>query len=89
MYDAGYRRIVNIDVRMQCSSHLNSVDPQHIHCASARADEQYSKAVIEQMAARHTSRPEMTWLEMDIFDLQFGEEFDLVIDKGTSACTGR
>lgn len=34
------------------------------------------------MAARHTSRPEMTWLEMDIFDLQFDEEFDLVIDKG-------
>jgi hypothetical protein len=44
--------------------------------------QQYSKAVIDQMAARHTSRPDMTWLEMDIFDLQFGEEFDLVIDKG-------
>jgi hypothetical protein len=36
------------------------------------------------MAARHTSRPEMQWLEMDVLDLQFGEgEFDLVVDKGT------
>lgn len=34
------------------------------------------------MKARHTSRPEMTWLEMDVLDLKFGEEFDLVVDKG-------
>jgi hypothetical protein len=26
----------------------------------------------------------MEWLEMDVLDLQFGEEFDLVIDKGES-----
>ncbi|OXB33709.1 hypothetical protein J007_06636 [Cryptococcus neoformans] len=45
----------------------------------------YSKIVIEQMQERHVEkRPEMTWLEMDVMDLKFGEnEFDLVIDKGT------
>lgn len=38
------------------------------------------------MRERHTSRPEMTWLEMDVLDLQFGEdEFDLVVDKGEAA----
>ncbi len=47
-------------------------------------DMQYSKAVIEQMKARHSaSRPEMTWLEMDVLDMKFEDEpFDLVIDKG-------
>lgn len=35
------------------------------------------------MKEKHVSRPEMTWLEMDVLDLQFGEEeFDLVVDKG-------
>lgn len=36
------------------------------------------------MQERHVEkRPEMTWLEMDVMDLKFGEnEFDLVIDKG-------
>ncbi|KAL0240466.1 hypothetical protein I308_106260 [Cryptococcus tetragattii IND107] len=45
----------------------------------------YSKIVIEQMQERHSEkRPEMTWLEMDVMDLKFGEnEFDLIIDKGT------
>ncbi|KGB79114.2 hypothetical protein CNBG_4952 [Cryptococcus deuterogattii R265] len=45
----------------------------------------YSKIVIEQMQERHAEkRPEMTWLEMDVMDLKFGEnEFDLIIDKGT------
>ncbi|AFR98749.2 hypothetical protein CNAG_06520 [Cryptococcus neoformans var. grubii H99] len=45
----------------------------------------YSKIVIEQMQERHVEkRPEMTWLEMDVMNLKFGEnEFDLVIDKGT------
>jgi succinate dehydrogenase flavin-adding protein (antitoxin of CptAB toxin-antitoxin module) len=37
------------------------------------------------MKERHISRPEMTWLEMDVLDLKFGEEeFDLVVDKGES-----
>lgn len=40
--------------------------------------------MIEQMTSRHESRPEMQWIEMDVLDLQFGEEFDLVIDKGGS-----
>lgn len=44
---------------------------------------QYSAALIAQMKEKHASRPEMTWLEMDVLDLQFGEEeFDLVVDKG-------
>jgi len=44
---------------------------------------QYSAALIAQMKEKHVSRPEMTWLEMDVLDLQFGEEeFDLVVDKG-------
>lgn len=36
------------------------------------------------MQERHAEkRPEMTWLEMDVMDLKFGEnEFDLIIDKG-------
>ena len=52
------------------------------------ADIQYSAALIAQMREKHASRPEMTWLEMDVLDLQFGEEeFDLVVDKGLSART--
>ena len=44
---------------------------------------QYSSAVITQMKERHASRPEMQWIEMDVLDLQYGEEeFDLVVDKG-------
>ncbi|KAK1921522.1 S-adenosyl-L-methionine-dependent methyltransferase [Papiliotrema laurentii] len=44
----------------------------------------YSSAVITQMKERHASRPEMQWIEMDVLDLQYGEEeFDLVVDKGT------
>ncbi|ODO07656.1 hypothetical protein L198_01237 [Cryptococcus wingfieldii CBS 7118] len=45
----------------------------------------YSKTVIDQMRERHSeARPEMTWLEMDILNLQFADdEFDLVVDKGT------
>ncbi|WVF69944.1 hypothetical protein IAT40_004729 [Kwoniella sp. CBS 6097] len=44
----------------------------------------YSKVVIDQMKERHTSRPLMEWHEMDVLDLQYGEEeFDLVVDKGT------
>ena len=50
------------------------------------AHEQYSAALITQMRERHTSRPEMTWLEMDVLEMQFGEdEFDLVVDKGKAA----
>lgn len=37
------------------------------------------------MKEKHASREGMTWLEMDVLDLQFGEdEFDLVLDKGQS-----
>ncbi|KAL1406245.1 hypothetical protein Q8F55_007939 [Vanrija albida] len=43
----------------------------------------FSTALIEQMKVRHEGRPGMEWLEMDIMDLKFGEEFDLVVDKGT------
>ncbi|GMK57841.1 hypothetical protein CspeluHIS016_0406750 [Cutaneotrichosporon spelunceum] len=44
----------------------------------------YSAVVIQQMKERHAqARPAMTWLEMDVTDLQFGEEFDVVIDKAT------
>jgi len=51
------------------------------------ANGQYSAALITQMRQRHTSRPQMTWLEMDVLDLQFGEdEFDLVVDKGAHSC---
>jgi len=54
------------------------------------ADIQYSAALIAQMKEKHASRPEMTWLEMDVLDLQFGEEeFDLVVDKGQSTRTWR
>nr|XP_018265602.1 uncharacterized protein I303_01972 [Kwoniella dejecticola CBS 10117]OBR87760.1 hypothetical protein I303_01972 [Kwoniella dejecticola CBS 10117] len=43
----------------------------------------YSKIVIDQMRERHTARPNMKWLEMDILNLGFqDEEFDLVVDKG-------
>jgi ubiquinone/menaquinone biosynthesis C-methylase UbiE len=43
----------------------------------------YSKAVIDQMREKHSSREGMEWLEMDVLDLQYKEEeFDLVIDKG-------
>lgn len=36
------------------------------------------------MQSRHEGeRPGMSWLEMDVLDLQFGEgEFDLLVDKG-------
>lgn len=44
----------------------------------------YSAVVIQQMKERHAvTRPQMTWLEMDVTDLTFGEEFDVVIDKAT------
>jgi 2-polyprenyl-3-methyl-5-hydroxy-6-metoxy-1,4-benzoquinol methylase len=44
----------------------------------------YSAVVIEQMKARHAeSRPKMSWLEMDVTDLKFEDEFDAVIDKAT------
>ncbi|TFY75556.1 hypothetical protein EWM64_g8455 [Hericium alpestre] len=45
----------------------------------------YSPVVIEQMKTRHQdTRPEMTWHEMDIRDLTFGDaSFDVAIDKGT------
>lgn len=37
------------------------------------------------MKERHAEkRPEMEWLEMDVLDLKFGEEFDLIVDKGAS-----
>lgn len=36
------------------------------------------------MKERHISRVGMEWLEMDVLELQFEEEFDLVIDKGES-----
>jgi hypothetical protein len=44
----------------------------------------YSTACIEQMTQRHgEARPKMTWLEMDVMNLTFGdEEFDMVVDKG-------
>ena len=44
----------------------------------------YSTACIEQMTQRHgEARPKMTWLEMDVMNLTFGDgEFDLVVDKG-------
>lgn len=36
------------------------------------------------MSERHSElRPKMTWLEMDVLDLQYGDgEFDIVVDKG-------
>ncbi|PFH51871.1 hypothetical protein AMATHDRAFT_74735 [Amanita thiersii Skay4041] len=41
----------------------------------------YSPTVIEQMSRRN---PEMEWHEMDVRDLQFGDNtFDIAIDKGT------
>lgn len=53
------------------------------------ADIQYSAACIAQMSERHSEqRPEMTWLEMDILDLKFGEEFDIVVDKGECQLPG-
>jgi len=37
------------------------------------------------MAERHSeARPGMEWVVMDILDLKFGEEFDIVVDKGGS-----
>lgn len=37
------------------------------------------------MKERHGSRTEMEWIEMDVLDLQYGEEeFDVVVDKGKS-----
>ncbi|KAG0222933.1 hypothetical protein BGW41_005788 [Actinomortierella wolfii] len=44
----------------------------------------YSKVVIEKMAAKCADRVGMEWLEMDIRDLKFdNDSFDIVIDKGT------
>ncbi|KAI0282987.1 S-adenosyl-L-methionine-dependent methyltransferase [Russula brevipes] len=44
----------------------------------------YSPVVIERMAERNLSRPEMQWLEMDIRELSFDDgTFDVAIDKGT------
>ncbi|EIW71333.1 hypothetical protein TREMEDRAFT_37747 [Tremella mesenterica DSM 1558] len=44
----------------------------------------YSSTVIQDMSARHISRPQMTWYEMDVLNLQLEDgSFDLVIDKGT------
>ncbi|KAA1469067.1 S-adenosyl-L-methionine-dependent methyltransferase [Dentipellis sp. KUC8613] len=45
----------------------------------------YSPVVVEQMRNRHqNSRPEMSWHEMDIRALTFGDStFDVAIDKGT------
>lgn len=49
----------------------------------------YSGVVIEQMKERHgIARPEMEWVEMDVLDLKFGEEFDLIVDKGECECGG-
>jgi hypothetical protein len=37
------------------------------------------------MSERHSAqRPHMTWLEMDIMDLKFTDEFDIIVDKGES-----
>jgi hypothetical protein len=43
----------------------------------------FSNAVIKSMSDRHgTLRPNMTWLEMDMLDLQFPDaSFDVVLDK--------
>lgn len=43
----------------------------------------FSKAVIEAMRDKHGKiRPSMTWLEMDMLDLQFSDAFfDVVLDK--------
>ncbi|KAL7418997.1 hypothetical protein Q5752_006681 [Cryptotrichosporon argae] len=43
----------------------------------------YSPAVIAQMRARHAGRPHMEWRVMDVLALEYGEEFDVVVDKGT------
>lgn len=45
----------------------------------------YSKICVDKMAAmHHEARPEMTWLEGDVRNLQFGpDSFDVAIDKGT------
>lgn len=44
----------------------------------------FSKIVINRMAEANKSRPNMTWLEMDMCDLQFDNSaFDVVIDKAT------
>jgi hypothetical protein len=40
--------------------------------------------VIDKMRTRNVSRPEMTWLEMDMLQLTFDDNFfDVVIDKAT------
>ncbi|TFK74971.1 S-adenosyl-L-methionine-dependent methyltransferase [Pluteus cervinus] len=45
----------------------------------------YSSVVVQKMRERHkVSRPEMSWLEMDVRDLKFDDDsFDVAIDKGT------
>ncbi|EJU03663.1 S-adenosyl-L-methionine-dependent methyltransferase [Dacryopinax primogenitus] len=45
----------------------------------------YSHVVIEQMSERHSgTRPDMTWVEMDVRHLEFPDAaFDVAIDKGT------
>lgn len=45
----------------------------------------FSEVCISHMAERHASiRPKMTWITMDMTDLQFADqEFDIVIDKAS------
>lgn len=44
----------------------------------------FSPVVIEKMAAKHKDLQDMTWLVMDICDLQFEPgSFDVVLEKGT------
>ncbi|PPQ62906.1 hypothetical protein CVT24_006304 [Panaeolus cyanescens] len=45
----------------------------------------YSPVLIQKMSARHSeNRPEMTWHQMDVRNLEFEDgSFDVAIDKGT------
>jgi len=44
----------------------------------------YSPIVIERMRARNHDRPEMSWLVMDVRNMEFEDDsFDVAIDKGT------
>ncbi|EKM50634.1 uncharacterized protein PHACADRAFT_200577 [Phanerochaete carnosa HHB-10118-sp] len=76
MYDDGYKTIVNVDVISVSPSPPGSQSSHH---------PQYSGILIEKMRHRYEqARPEMTWHEMDVRDLEFdSESVDVAIDKGT------
>lgn len=92
MYDAGYHNIVNIDVRgfffvksPLLVSHTHQPPYHLLPLPLFIRHVQYSTTLIAQMQQKHAeSRPNMTWLDMDIRHLEFNDdEFDVVLDKGT------